>query len=199
MRCALTSCAQEFTPEHRFQRYCSRICEGTGLEADAVAAKLSARAAYLEQPTNRIRHLYNNAVQRAKKLRVPCEASLLPALLQEIPACCACCGASFDYTTGRGKQHAVTARSPSLDRLLPTDGWTMTNTTIICARCHRLKSDASINELQAIIRYMETAPARLRHPSPTAALKQLTEGTGFSTAADYDEDLAKLTGGGEEA
>jgi len=45
--------------------------------------------------------------------------------------------------------------SPSLDRIVPELGYVKGNIRVISGRANRLKSDASIEELEAILKYMK--------------------------------------------
>ena len=45
---------------------------------------------------------------------------------------------------------------PELDRIIPELGYIKGNVRVVCSRANRIKSDASLKELQAIINYMLT-------------------------------------------
>jgi hypothetical protein len=45
--------------------------------------------------------------------------------------------------------------SPSLDRIDPTKGYTKENTVVISNRANRLKSDATLEEIMKIMKYMK--------------------------------------------
>ncbi len=45
---------------------------------------------------------------------------------------------------------------PSLDRVVPSHGYTPANTRVISFRANRIKSDATIAEIKAVLAYMET-------------------------------------------
>lgn len=45
----------------------------------------------------------------------------------------------------------------SLDRLDPSKGYTVDNTRVISARANRIKSDATLTELEAIVKYVKNA------------------------------------------
>lgn len=44
---------------------------------------------------------------------------------------------------------------PSLDRIVPEKGYTLDNIRVISFRANRIKSDASLSELKAVMRYVE--------------------------------------------
>jgi hypothetical protein len=57
----------------------------------------------------------------------------------------------FGPATGRGKQ---AADRPSLDRLIPSLGYTKTNTKIICTRCNIIKNGGSLQDHQNIVDWL---------------------------------------------
>lgn len=65
---------------------------------------------------------------------------------------CVYCEALFDFQ-GSQVDHR---KSPSLDRLVPTGGYTVENTVICCYRCNTIKNDASITELKKLVENLET-------------------------------------------
>lgn len=111
-------------------------------------------ACYLQDPGKRLFILAGNAVRRATKLGLALDEGLREHLMARAPKLCECCAVGMDYSIGRGrtKRH----RSPSLDRLDNTKGYTIDNVRVICWRCNDLKSDASLAELVAVVRYMRT-------------------------------------------
>jgi hypothetical protein len=81
-------------------------------------------------------------------------AEALRDLVEEPPRNCACCGKSFDFTVGKGRNHRGRDDSPSLDRVNSAEGYTSRNTAVICYRCNRIKTDATADELMTVARYM---------------------------------------------
>lgn len=65
-----------------------------------------------------------------------------------IPTHCPALGVEIDLTG------EISANKPSLDRIDNTKGYTKENIQVISFRANRLKADASVEELQAIIAYM---------------------------------------------
>jgi hypothetical protein len=47
--------------------------------------------------------------------------------------------------------------SPSIDRVIPDKGYTKGNVRLISQKANRLKQNASLSELQAIVRYLHEA------------------------------------------
>ena len=69
----------------------------------------------------------------------------------EIPATCPVLGIALHHAS---KQHDG---SPTLDRLNPTRGYVPDNVRVISQRADRIKNDATLAELKAVVRYMEKA------------------------------------------
>lgn len=46
--------------------------------------------------------------------------------------------------------------SPTIDRLIPALGYTPGNVRVISYRANRIKTDASLEELRSLVRYLET-------------------------------------------
>lgn len=67
-----------------------------------------------------------------------------------IPEYCPVFGVKLEV--GDGKRQS---NSPSIDRVDNSKGYTKDNVEIICLRANQLKNDATIEEIRAILRYME--------------------------------------------
>lgn len=95
---------------------------------------------------NPVLFLWQNAKQRAKKFSLPFNIS--PDDIA-IPSRCPVLGHEFEY--GKGKHYPW---APSLDRIIPALGYVVGNIKVISFRANKLKGDASIEELQAVLRYL---------------------------------------------
>lgn len=103
----------------------------------------------LSDPKKAMRFVVGVARQRAKKFGRQFDEGLFDML----PAThCRCCNRELDYTT---RKKSGLSRSPSLDRVDNSKGYTVENTRVICLRCNRLKGDATANELRFLVAYME--------------------------------------------
>jgi hypothetical protein len=72
-----------------------------------------------------------------------------------IPENCPCC--SVKMTPRRGPAGKGFLReSPSLDRIDSRLGYVVGNIAVICSRCNTLKNDASIEELETVLRWMKS-------------------------------------------
>jgi len=74
-----------------------------------------------------------------------------------IPEYCPVLGIPLKPGTRENKDN-----SPTLDRIIPELGYTKDNVRVISHRANRIKSDASVEELERVLRYIkrETAPQR---------------------------------------
>jgi hypothetical protein len=93
---------------------------------------------------------------RSKKFNIPVDAhrktiAFMFEKLSNQPNCI-CCGKPFDFS-----RYRTTPRddSPSIDKLIPENGYIDGNTFIICFRCNALKRDATRAELQTILEYID--------------------------------------------
>lgn len=107
---------------------------------------------YFADPTNRMRQLTTLAAHRARRAKLDFSKTLRDVLMAQPPDKCACCHCNLDYSLGRGVSNRD--KSPSLDRVNNSLGYTLDNTAVICMRCNRHKSDSTIKELELIIQYM---------------------------------------------
>lgn len=92
------------------------------------------------------RQLYLNALYRAKRDGIP--FSLKRGDI-EIPECCPVLG--IPLIVGSDKRDNI----PTLDRIDNSKGYIKGNVRVISHRANRLKSDATIEEMKRILRYME--------------------------------------------
>lgn len=89
---------------------------------------------------NPVKYRLFNAFARARKLGIPYEHEIEHL---DRPEACPCCGA--DMTEFGPREHA-----PTLDRIIPEDGYTVANTIILCSRCNRWKSDMHLRDLERL-------------------------------------------------
>ena len=70
----------------------------------------------------------------------------------EIPLVCPVLGVTLSVALG-----IRTSASPSLDRIVPGKGYVKGNIRVVSWRANNLKSDATLQELQALVRYLESS------------------------------------------
>ena len=88
--------------------------------------------------------MYHNANRRAKELGLPFNISFKDIV---IPEYCPILGIRLSNDTRES--------TASLDRVKPELGYVIGNVRVISMRANRLKQDASLDELRAIVKYME--------------------------------------------
>lgn len=89
--------------------------------------------------------LYNHAKTRAKKSGIPFTIEQKDVI---IPEMCPILGVPFSFTKKE--------MSPSLDRKINEFGYVKDNIFVISKRANRIKTDATIDELEKILQYMKT-------------------------------------------
>lgn len=100
-------------------------------------------------PVNRLKVLLTAAKIRAKKKMLPfsiCVEDFLP-----LPEYCPALGIKLNY--GGRVKHGFVNDSPSLDRIKAELGYVRGNVQVISWRANRIKSDATLEELQKIVAY----------------------------------------------
>ena len=110
------------------------------------------RASWFSIPENRIKHTLAQAKRRALKNNVLFNITfedLLP-----LPEQCPVFNTPLNYS-GAGSQRGFIDNSPSIDRIIPSLGYTTGNVKIVSWRANRIKSDASIHELSAVLDYIK--------------------------------------------
>lgn len=91
--------------------------------------------------------LYYSAKTRAKKKGLAFSISITDII---IPERCPILGVRIVTGGGKGWHQ----NSPSLDRVIPSRGYTKNNIAVISHRANRIKSDGTIEELVKIIKYI---------------------------------------------
>ena len=91
--------------------------------------------------------MYNSARQRAKRDGVPCTITAKDIV---IPKVCPVFG--IELKAGDRHSHE---NSPSLDRIIPALGYVPGNVRVISHLANMLKSKATLEQLRALIRYLE--------------------------------------------
>lgn len=132
----------------------------------AAFAKLKASAAeqtrrYREDPEfregwkRRVSDYYREDYRRGMLRRAKCVSKQqgLPCNLEsieDIPYVTHCPIFGVELVMGSGTNHKW---SPSLDKIVPSKGYVKGNVVVVSLRANMLKSDASINELEAIYKF----------------------------------------------
>jgi hypothetical protein len=132
-----------------YQRNSKKACESTKKWRAENPEKVKAnKTAWLKKPKNRVSHILGQAKQRANKNGM--EFSITLDDLLPLPVL----GIKINYEGNKGQRGFVND-SPSIDRLDSSLGYVKGNVKIICWRANRVKSDATVEELRAILNFME--------------------------------------------
>jgi hypothetical protein len=121
--------------------------------ADPEAKAKMAEYARRHREIFRIKHLVRTAILRAKKNGLECDREYMKTVAELRPITCPCCKRQLEYAYS-GKLHHPLINGPSLDRIDTTKGYIAGNIDIICWRCNAIKRDATLMELETIVRYM---------------------------------------------
>lgn len=110
----------------------------------------------LRDPRQRLRKLLQTAKGNARTIGREFDDRLFEVYWTTIPKTCACCGITLDYEFIHSfKSRSDDNRSPSFDRVDNTKGYTVENVAVVCQRCNRLKSNASILDLERLLTYVK--------------------------------------------
>lgn len=98
--------------------------------------------------------LRQGIVKRSKDKNLPCDSEILTvsyfdSLLRD-NSFCECCGIKLDCSF----KNQVNDRSPTVDRVVPTLGYVISNVAIICWKCNAIKKDAALVELKNLLAWM---------------------------------------------
>jgi len=106
---------------------------------------------WMAKPENRIKHTLGQAKRRATKDGREFDITIQDLL--PLPTVCPVLGIELNYTGTKVRGFVDT--SPSIDRIDSSKGYIKGNVQIISWRANRVKSDASVEELEAVIKYMK--------------------------------------------
>jgi hypothetical protein len=121
--------------------------KNTGLKCKTCHNALS--VAYIQEHRTHEYKLLHAAKARAKRDGFPCTIEESDIT---IPDVCPVLGIPLKRGVG-----ASTEASPTLDKLIPALGYVRGNVRVISFRANRLKNDATLDELKALVRYLEEA------------------------------------------
>lgn len=110
-------------------------------KADRRAAAVRWRNRHPEQ------RMVEDARRRARERGIPCTISRHDVV---IPSHCPVLGIPLVR-----KQGKPVDGSPSLDRVHNTEGYTPNNIAVISMKANRIKNNATLDELKAVVNYME--------------------------------------------
>lgn len=103
----------------------------------------------LRTPEGKARRMVYTAKRRANDINVPFD--IIAADLT-VPTHCPILGIPLCFTHSQG---GPKDDAPSLDRIVPSRGYVKGNVMVISQRANRIKNDASIEELEAVVNYLK--------------------------------------------
>lgn len=153
------TCRREYVSEWKAQN-----AERVGQRRRALYAERHAEAQAEKDRERKATHplrvragiMRQGMIDRSRKTGLPFDAATLTIAqimgwIERTPTC-PCCDQAIDYTfKGTGRKNDA---SPSIDRIDHRRGYVVGNVALICWRCNNLKRDATIEELEAVTRWM---------------------------------------------
>lgn len=91
------------------------------------------------------------AKSRAKKFGLPCDLTVEGL---HWPTHCPILGLELDYNKTNPGERKIRTSVPTLDRRVNGLGYVLGNVFVISHRANRIKSDATVEELKAVLAYM---------------------------------------------
>lgn len=141
-------------------------CWGNTGHPKAAQRRAAKKRHYYEHP---LAKQLRNAKSRSKTEGRPFNIALEDI---HIPDHCPCCGVRMTFAP-TGVSFALPT-TPSFDRLIPNNGYVAGNVSVICWGCNRIKSDATLLDLERIVSWMKKQMAE--QESPVRHLKVVSQG-----------------------
>ena len=150
------NCGEDIAKQRPGLRYCSNVCQRRAANKRYYARHCDRiKADRLENPLDARRRMLARVKSRAKRLGIPFDLDIEDF---SIPERCPVLGFHIKPNSGRRRYFGD---SPSLDRIEPSKGYVKGNVRVISARANLLKSDATVEELRAVLSDLERL--RLAH------------------------------------
>jgi hypothetical protein len=109
---------------------------------------------YYKTKKGRLAVSFNNLRQKAKRKGIEVSVSL--DYVRSIATdTCPVFGIKFDWEDWGEKDGIAKDTSPSLDRIDPTKGYIEGNIIFISTKANRIKNNASVEELKAVVQWLE--------------------------------------------
>jgi len=97
------------------------------------------------------RILRKGILKRSKEINKDITTDFLYNFIIQKNKKCECCNVKLDLSY----KDSVYNLSPSIDRLIPENGYVISNIALLCWKCNVIKSNASLEELNAILLWMK--------------------------------------------
>ena len=154
-------CGKAFQAQRKHTRFCCTNCQKRNWEAKNKERFLESVKKYRKQAQEHIKehniqvvldnpqyYIWRNARYRAKTKNIPFDIEVEDI---KIPDVCPVLQLPLKFKVGTTKGGA-SDNSPSLDRVNPSLGYTKGNVRVISYKANRLKSDATLEELELILK-----------------------------------------------
>lgn len=119
---------------------------------------------------NQARYLASNAVTRAADAGVACDQDYVNGLVfydilvKLVGSNCPCCNTPFAFLPAEpGKHRSANTASVSVDRVIPSDGYTEANIRFICTICNNRKGSNTLDSLMQIWNWMQLGAPDILH------------------------------------
>jgi predicted nucleic acid-binding Zn ribbon protein len=128
--------------------YCSKVCGNRSRNKTYYRHNKSKIEAYreLQRNTQLERSILSRVKHRAKRDGIPFNLEVSDIV---VPDTCPILG--IPLTAHYGKGVGYHPDSPSVDRIIPSQGYTKGNVRVISARANLLKNDATVAELEKVL------------------------------------------------
>lgn len=106
-----------------------------------------------------------NIKRRCKKKNLILDSTLTVDYLENLyidNPTCNCCKVNLNYDFN--EKGSIQNNSPTLDRIIPSDGYTINNTIILCWLCNRVKNDHTPLRLEIVSQWMRSLPSYKDYP-----------------------------------
>ena len=107
---------------------------------------------YVRTGKGRFYHWANSIKTRSKAKGIPCDIDA-DYLISIMPTHCPVLGVKLEHRTNN---KANEPNSPQVDRIVPELGYVRGNVQIISRRANGIKSDASIEEIKMVVKFLES-------------------------------------------
>lgn len=98
--------------------------------------------------------IHNNILKRSRKKHIIYDSNLLTRTYIYNRLCsqqaCECCNVKLDFSQKKIHNNI----SPTIDRVIPNQGYVENNLAVLCHRCNRLKNNALLSELENLLNWM---------------------------------------------
>lgn len=140
-KCELSKPYAEF-PKGRDANGLYYICKSCSI------ARSQLRYRTMDKLQRWVDHTVSDVRGRAKRKNITFDLTkdTLYQLFQQQHGNCAYCNIVFELTNTKHARRT----SPSIDRLVPSEGYTERNVVLCCHRCNAIKQDATPTELQTL-------------------------------------------------